>query len=754
MTNIIGQPLPRIDARDKVTGEAQFSGDLAMPGMLHMKILFAGRPYARVAKIDTSKAEAVPGIVAVYTAKDIPVNEYGLQKKDQPVLCGQAPTPGPSPGERGRGVAANAVRFVGDQVAVVVAESEAAAAAARDLIAVEYEDLPAIFDPITAMQPGAPIVHPELGDSNICVRYKIRKGNAEEGFTKADVVVESEYHTPFQEHVYLQPEAGLAYIDEGGRVTVQCAGQWTHVDRDQIAYALGLPSEQVRVIYPAIGGAFGGREDMSVQIVLALAAWKLKRPVKIIWSRQESIIGHGKRHPMTLRARWGATKDGKLVAAEMEIIADAGAYLYTTNKVLGNSTITCTGPYFIPNVKVDTYGVYTNNVPTCAFRGFGAPQAIFMAEMQMSKLAEKLGMDPVSFRHRNALREGDTLGVGTPAPGRVSIVECIEEAAKRFGWKKTEKGWKRPYLSDERQMTKDEGVCHSSSVIRRGVGFATGFKNVGFSFGYQENSWARVELHGKAEIEQVVVWHAGAEVGQGTHTVMAQMAAEAAGVSFEKVTLITSDTATMGNPGSSSASRMTFMAGNAIKGAVETALAKWKVEERPAIAEHTYLAPKTQPFDPETGHSVPNFSYAYVAQAVEVEVDTETGFVRLVRVVSADDVGKAINPVLVEGQIEGGVVQAQGYALLEDFKVKDGHILTDQLSTYLIPTVLDIPEAVESVIVEVAEPNGPFGARGLGELPFLPLAAAIAAAVHDATGIWFNEFPLTPERVLRGLGKI
>ncbi len=730
---VVGQAVPRIDARDKVTGAAKYPGDLARPGMLHMKILFAGRAHARVVSIDTSAAEALPGVVAVYTAKDVPVNEYGLQKKDQPVLCGPGSAPAPN------GVAGDVVRFEGDQVAAIVAETEAIAAQGRDLIRVEYEDLPAVFDPLEAMQPGAPLVHPELGDSNVCVRYKVRKGDVEAALAQADVVVESTYRTPAQEHAYLQPEAGIAYLDEQGRVTVECAGQWTHADRAGIAHALGLPEEQVRVIYPAIGGAFGGREDLSVQIVLALAAMKLKRPVKIVWSRQESIIGHGKRHPTVIKARWGASRQGKLLAAEIEIVGDAGAYMYTTNKVLGNTTVTCTGPYFIPHVKVDTYGVYTNNVPSAAFRGFGAPQAMWVAEMQMSKLAEKLGLDPVEFRHRNALRPGDTLGVGTPPPGRVSIVECIEAAAQRFAWATGEPG---PRTVNGQQSTV------------RGKGFAAGFKNVGFSFGYQENSWAKVELHGDGEIEQVVVWHAGADVGQGAHTVMAQMAAEAVGVPFERVTMITSDTATMGNPGSASASRMTFMAGNAIRGAAALALEKWKNEDRPAIAEYTYLAPKTQPFDPETGKSVPNFSYAYVAQAVEVEVDTETGEVRLLRVVSADDVGRAINPALVEGQIEGGVVQAQGYALMEDLKIRNGHIGADQLSTYLIPTALDVPDKVESVILEVTEDEGPFGARGLGELPFLPLAPAVAAAVHDATGVWFDEFPLTPERVLRGLGKI
>ncbi len=735
MTNTIGQSVTRIDARDKVTGAALYSGDLVRPDMLYMKTLFAGHPHARVVRIDTAKALALPGVIAVFTAEDVPVNEYGLQWKDQPVLCGPSPL---LQGE-GQGVRwTEIVRCEGDLVAAIVAETEAIAATARDLVQVEYEDLPGVFDAEAALKPDSPRVHPERGDSNICVWDKIRKGDVEAAFARADVIVEGEYHTPYQEHAYLQPEAGLAYFDEAGRITIACAGQWTHADQEQISHALGLPNEQVRVIYPAIGGAFGGREDISVQIVLALAVMKLKRPVKIVWSRKESIVGHGKRHPMTLKTRWAATKDGKLLAAESTIIADAGAYMYTSNKVLGNCTITATGPYFIPNVKEDVMGVYTNNVPTAAFRGFGAPQALWMAELQMEKLAGKLGLDPVEFRHRNALRDGDTLNVGTPAPGPVSIVQCIEAARDKFKW-------------DERQST----INNPQSPIVRGCGFACGFKNVGFSFGYQENSWARVEIHGKTEMERVVVWHAGAEVGQGTHTVMAQFAAQTLGVPFERVSVVTSDSASMGNPGSASASRMTFMSGNAIKGAAQAALVKWEqAEERPAIAEYTYLAPKTTPFDKETGYAMPNLSYAYVAQAVEIEVDTETGFIKVLRVVSADDVGQAINPGLVQGQIEGAVVQAEGYALTENLISRNGHILTDQLSTYLIPSVLDIPDSVESVVLEIADPNGPFGARGLGELPLLPIAPAIAAALHDATGVWINDFPLTPERVLRGLGKI
>jgi len=725
----VGSSPTRIDARGKVTGETQYPGDLHKQNMLHMKILMAERPHARVLNVHIEKALAAPGVAAVYTARDIPVNEYGLQIPDQPVLCG----PGASKPYT------DIVRFVGDQIAVVVAETEAQAAAAIKLIEVDYEDLPPLLDPALAMQPEAAVLHPDRGSTNICVHYKIRKGDVDEGFAQADVIVEGEYQTPVQEHAYLQPEAGLAYLDEEGRIVVESAGQWTHADRETVAHALGIPNEQVRIIYPAIGGAFGGREDLSVQVVIALAAMNLKRPVKIVWSRRESIIGHGKRHAVLLRAKWGATKEGKLVAVQNELIGDGGAYMYTTNKVLGNAAITSSGPYNVPNVKTDVYGVYTNNVPGAAFRGFGAPQALFMAESQMNKLAEKLGMDPVEFRLKNALKTGDTMSVGTPTPNPVSITECIEAARDSFKWKKM--NWKK------------KPAAKKSAVVR-GRGFAAGFKNVGFSFGYKENCWAKVEIHGNGKIERVVLHHAGAEVGQGFQTVMSQMAAEVIGVPLEMVEMRTSDSATQGNPGSASASRLTFMAGNSVKGAAEAALAKWTSEERPAIAEFSYFAPPTTPMNHDTGYSMPNFQYAYVAQAAEVEVDTETGHVHVKRIISADDVGKAINPDLVAAQIEGAVVQAHGYAVLEEYKTKDGRVLTDQFSTYLLPTILDIPEKVESVIVEVPDPNGPWGARGMGELPYLPVAPAIAAAIHDATGVWISEFPFTPERVLKALGKI
>jgi len=368
-----------------------------------------------------------------------------------------------------------------------------------------------------------------------------------------------------------------------------------------------------------------------------------------------------------------------------------------------------------------------------------------MAELQMDKLAEKLNIDPVEFRLRNALRPGDTLDVQSPPPGPVTAIQVIEAAARRAGWDNKHGQW---------MLNKDDELSKTPSPVLRGVGLAAGFKNIGFSFGYKENSWARVEIQGNDNIDRVIVYNAAAEVGQGNHTILAQLAAEAMGVPIEKVEMVTMDTLNMGNAGSASASRLTFMSGNAVKGAAELARVKWDAEERPVIVEYTYLAPETTPFDKETGKCMPNFAYAYVAQAAEVEVDTETGQVHILKIISADDVGKAINPAQVEGQIEGAVVQAQGYVMLENFITKDGYVLTDQFSTYLIPTIRDIPDVVESIVVEIPDERGPWGAKGLGELPYLSLAPAIISAVHAATGVWYDEFPLTPERILRGLGKI
>ncbi len=730
MDKIIGNSIPRFDAVDKVTGKALYPGDIEMPGQVFMKILFSERVHAWVKKIDTSVAETMPGVLGIYTAKDVPVNEYGLGVKDQPVLCG--------PGSQKPYT--DIVRCLADQVAIVVAETEEQAEQAKNQIHVIYEDIPPVFDLEKAMNPGSQLVHPERKDNIFC-HNRIRKGDVEKAFQQCAVIVEDYYETPIQEHAYLQPEAGISYLDENNRITVLVAGQWIHEDQEQIAHALGMPLDKIRVIYPAIGGAFGGREDMSIQIVLALAVMKLneigiKRPVKIVWSRSESIRYHHKRHPFKIKAKWGANKDGLILAAKVEMIADGGAYVYTSPKVLGNATLVCTGTYNIPNVHVDSYAVYTNNGLTGAFRGFGGPQAAFQAEMQVNKLAEKLKMDPVEFRMRNLIEEGELLSVGSPLPKGISIQKVIEKCAVKAGWTHTKSGWQRPSRNQDDQKS-----------LRKGLGFACSYKNVGFSFGYQENCWAEVEIRGEEEIKEVFLKHAGADVGQGAHSAFKQMTAEVLKVPVEIIHLIASDTASSKNSGSASASRMTFMAGNSIKQAATLAFDKWQKNERPAIAEYTYLAPKTTPFDPLDGHCDPNFAYGYVAEAIELVVDPSTGETTITNVICCDDVGQAINPIQVEGQIEGAIVQAFGYTFMENFIQKEGKILTSELSTYLIPTIMDIPHKVDSIIYEHADPIGPWGARGMGEMPFLPFAPAAIDAMHDATNIWFNDFPLTAEKV-------
>ncbi len=753
----VGSSLPKIDAADKVTGAAAYPGDIDLPSQAWMTTVFAGVPHARIRGLDVDAARSAPGVVAVLTAVDVPVNSFGLNVLDQPVLCGPDDAPGST--------LANTVRWEGDRIALVVAESQAQAEAAAKLVRADFETLPLIFDPEAARLPDAVQVHSyenhafagKVPDSNILLEYHLRHGDMDAGFAQADVIVEATYRTHAQEHAYLQPEAGVAFVRDDGRVEVIVGGQWMHEDREQIAHALGVPDEQVVVRYPAIGGAFGGREDMSVQILLALAAVKTGRPIKTIWSREESIRGHHKRHPYILKAKWGATRDGKLVAAQMDVTADAGSYASTSTKVLGNATLACLGPYEIPNVHVDTRAVYTHNCPNGAFRGFGGPQGHFAAEMQMNKLAEALGMDPVELRLRNVLHDGSIIATGSPMPAAVTIAPVIEAAAKEGGWVKNGDGWHAPNQpinpSTNQPTSTQTSLDASQTRTLHGTGIAACFKNVGFSLGYPENAAASVELHGGTQIERAIVGAVGADVGQGAHSAFRQLAAEVLNIPVERVEMAVDNTDITGSSGSASASRLTFMQGNAIVGAAKRALAQWHNEERPARADHVHYARKTTGYDPITGAGDPNITYGYCAQTAQIALDPETGHITVKRLVSANDVGMAINPALVEGQIEGAVAQSVGWTLLENVVQRDGHILNPNLSSYLIPGVLDVVEEIVPVILEIPDPQGPLGARGMAEMPFIPTAPAIAAAIHDATGIWMDELPFTPERVWRALQK-
>ncbi len=718
MTTLIGASPPRPDALGKVTGEACYPADLVRPDMLHLQVVYAHRRHARIRSLDTSHALRSPGVVAVLTTADVPYNAFGLIDADQPVLCGDE------------------VRFEGDKVALVVAEDKAAAVAGAALVAVEYEDLPAVTDPRAAMAPDAPLVHQRLG-TNVLLRVPIRKGDVARALAEADVVLEGDFSTSWQEHAFLQPEAGIAYVDDEGHVVVETAGQWLHEDRRQIAQVLQLAQEQVIVRYAAIGGAFGGREDLSMQHLLALAAWKLKRSVALVWSRAESMIAHHKRHPIGVRCRWGATRDGKITAVEAEVLADGGAYASTSVEVIKVATVFATGCYAVPNVAVDGYAVYTNNIPAGAFRGFGAPQAQLASEIMVTRLAHALGLDPAEMRRRNIYREGDIEPTQLPLPPGVSALpvleRCIEEARTRLG-----------YGAERAQPV--------APHLRRGVGIASGVKNVGYSFGYPEQSTATVELFGEAELERAVVRIGAAEVGQGAHLALQQIAAEALALPLDRVTLVADDSAAAPNAGSASASRMTLMGGRAVHDAALAAREQWSATERyHAQATVQYRPEATTRLDPVTGAGRPHYCYGYAAQAVEVEVNLLTGQVQVLRIISVHDVGQAINRQQVEGQIEGCLAQALGYALLEHFQVRDGHILTPYFSTYLLPTVLDMPTEVVPVILELADPSGPYGARGVAEMALVPFAPAVAAAIHDATGVWLTQQPMTPERVLAAL---
>jgi CO/xanthine dehydrogenase Mo-binding subunit len=707
----IGESHPRHDALDKVTGAANYPADLITPGMVRLKTVFARRGHARIISIDTSAALAVPGVVAVLTSNDVPHNRYGLIDADQPVLCDDN------------------VRHDGDRVALVCAETDHAAALGAALVRVEYEDLPVVTDALKAMEPHSPRVHDNL--DNVLLHQKIRHGDVDRAFEKADIVIEGTFTTQWQEHAYLQPDAGIAYYDKEGRLVVETAGQWLHEDRKQLAEIFELPEDHIVVKYAKIGGAFGGREDMTVQCLVALATFVLKRPCAIRWSREESIIGHHKRHPFHMTAKWGAKRDGTITAVETTLVADGGAYASTSIEVLKGAMTFAHGPYAIANVSVDGFAVYTNNVPSGAFRGFGGPQAHFAAECMITRVAQALGLDPLDVRRQNLYREGSINSSGSVMPPGVTAVpvleRCIAEAAERFATP----------LHD----------VHSRK--RRGIGYASGAKNVGYSFGFPEQATATVELVVLDGVRAARVRIGAADVGQGAHLIMRQIAAETLSLPLDAVTIIAEDTSETPNAGSASASRMTLMGGRAVKDAAEMALRNLATKGVPS-ATVQFMPTPTTPFD-ENGQGTPHYCYGYVAQAVEVEVDITTGEVAVLNVISVNDVGRAINKQQVEAQIEGCIAQAIGYALTEDFRIKNGRIQTPHFSNYLLPTALDVPATIHSVIMETADPQGPFGARGMSEMPLVPFGAAVASAIHAATGAWCSDMPFTPERVLAAI---
>jgi CO/xanthine dehydrogenase Mo-binding subunit len=727
--DVIGGRASRLDAWDKVSGRTVYPGDLHLDGMLHAAVVRSPHPHARVRRIDPGAARSLSGVVAVVTGDEFDgPNAYGLMIPDQPALA----------------CTGGEVRYVGDAVAALAAETAEAAEAARALVEVEYEPLPGVFDPRAALAPGAPLVHGERG-TNLLHEVHLRRGDLEAGFAQADVVVEGEYETPFIDHAYLQPEAGVAQVDGDGRVTVWVGTQWPHEDRRQIAQALGLPEVQVRVVQMATGGAFGGREDINVQIVLALLALKTQRPVRLVWERTDSLVASTKRHPFHLRYRTGARRDGRLTAMEIELVSNAGAYASTSAAVLTTAVTVATGPYEVPNVQVDARCAYTNTPTAAAMRGFGSNQVNLAAEIQMGKLAAALAMDPAELRRRNLYRDGSTMHTGQHLPRASGAIRTLDAAVKRAA----EMG-----MVPGQRMATDKRM---GGARRRGVGVACGFKNIGYNLGWDDKSTAVVELWP----DRAVVKIGTCDVGQGSTTIFAQMAATVLELPLSSIQMVVSDTDVVPDSGSCSASRSTWLTGSAVMRAAAEAERKLAAlgpnppaHLLPVAIEHTYHAPATTPLDPEAGPGAkPNFAYAYGAQVIEVEVDLDTGEVRALRAVAAHDVGRAINPTHVEGQIDGGFVMGQGYGMMEEHLLLNGRPQTTTLATFLMPTILDVPE-IERVILETAEPEGPAGATGIGEIPMLPTPGAIAAAIYDATGAWVDRLPCSPEAVLRAMGRV
>jgi CO/xanthine dehydrogenase Mo-binding subunit len=700
----IGESALRSDGVPKVIGEFAYSSDLQAAGMLHGHTVRSPHAHARVIRIDAAEALRLSGVHALLTHEDVPGElRYGLEHADQPVL------------------AAGRVRYHGEPVAVVAAEDPETARRAASAVRVEYERL-------------APVVDPEQA-TELVRRLTIRHGDPD---ATGDVAVSGSYELAMQDQAFLGPESGLAVPDGEGGVDIYVATQWLHVDRDQIAPCLGLAPEQVRVHLAGVGGAFGGREDLSIQIHAAMLALHTDRPVRIVYGREESFVGHIHRHPARIRAEHRARRDGALVCVRMRILIDGGAYASTSSAVIANATSFACGPYRVPNALLEGTAVYTNNPPCGAMRGFGSVQACFAAEAQMDRLAAELGIDPVELRLRNALGPGDTLPTGQRITGSFPVAEVIRRCAA------IPVPEPEPLPRDPIRLPGGAGNVTRGEGIRRGMGFAVGYKNICYSEGFDDFTAARVQLSPDGS---AVVHCAAAEVGQGVTDVILQVARAELG--RDDVTLAPAATASVASAGSSSASRMTWMAAGAVREACRAALER----ERgggPVDVERVYRHLPTAPLDPATGQVTSeraHVAFACAAMRVVAEVDVELGLTRVVWIGTAQDVGRAINPQAVVGQIEGGTAQGLGLALMEDIQTRDGVIANASFTDYLLPTTLDMsPVVVE--LVEEPEPDAPYGAKGVGEPPTVVSTAAIVAALRAATGRQLTRVPVRPDDIV------
>jgi xanthine dehydrogenase D subunit len=749
----VGESAQRPDGGLKVRGEFAFSSDLWADDMLWGATLRSPHPRARITSMNIGPALALPGVYAVLTHEDVPGSKlFGLEHQDQPVL------------------AIDEVRYQGEPVAIVAADHPETARRAVDRIAVGYEVLAPVVDASHALTPEADRVHP---GGNLVRHVRIRKGSPDEA--TADVVVTGEYEVGMQDQAFLGPESGLAVPAEDGGVDLYIATQWLHVDRTQVAASLGLPPELVRLTLAGVGGAFGAREDMSMQIHACMLALHTRRPIKMVYSREESFFGHVHRHPAKLRYEHGATSDGRLVYVRARIVLDGGAYASTSSAVCANAATLGIGPYDVPNVAMDCYAAYTNNPPCGAMRGFGAVQACFGYESQMDKLAAALGLDPVEVRIRNALQTGDTMPTGQLVEGPAPV----EELLRRVAGAPPSPPLPPERGSDLRSMPGGvSNTTHGEGVVR-GVGYAIGIKNVCFSEGFDDYATARVRLEVIGGEPTVLVHTAACEVGQGLVTVQAQIARTELGV--QRVTVATADTS-VGSAGSSSASRQTYMTGGAVKAACEAVraevlrLAGARLSRRPAdlrLADGAVVSDvdsvrvdlaeilgddtientvewrhrPTYPLDPLTGQGNAHVQYSFAAHRATVDVDTELGLVKVVEIVTAQDVGKAVNPQAVEGQIQGGTAQGLGLALMEEIQMADGVVRNPSFTDYLIPTILDMPP-MRLDVLELADPHSPYGLRGVGEPPTISSTPALVAAIRAATGRSLARVPVRPEHIV------
>ena len=768
----VGESVARPDGGLKVRGEFAYSSDLWMDGMLWGVTLRSPHPHARITRIETARALAVPGVFAVLTHEDVPgVNAYGLERRDQPVL------------------AHDRVRYQGEPVALVAAEHPETARRALDLVEVDYQPLEPVTDARKAVFGDAESLHPDNPDGNLARHVRVRHGDPS---ATAAVVVAGDYEVGMQDQAFLGPESGLAVPAPDGGVDLFVATQWLHVDRSQVAYALGFDEELVRITLAGVGGAFGGREDLSMHVHACMLALHTRRPVKMVYNREESFFGHVHRHPARMHYEHGADADGRLVFVRAEIVLDGGAYSSSTPAVVANAAVLGAGPYAVPNVSIDAYGAFTNNPPCGAMRGFGAVQAAFGYESQMDKLAAALGMDPAEVRMRNGLVQGDRVATGQLVDAPAPVAELVRRV------RDLPLPPDRPVDPDrlvEPVETPDPrllpgGVANTThgEGVRRGVGYGVGLKNVGFSEGFDDYSTARVAVEVVGGEPVVTVHTAAVEVGQGLVTLQSQIARTELGIAA--VNVETADTR-VGSAGSTSASRQSYVTGGAVQAACREVAAELlaraaAVAEAGSVGEHTVVEPvetlelrdgtvvdaagslvatvadlvgservertvewrhrPTTALDPETGQGDAHVQFAFAAHRAVVDVDTELGLVKVVALDCAQDVGRALNPDQVLGQIHGGSAQGLGLAVMEEIQVVDGLVRNPSFTDYLIPTILDMPP-MRVEVLELADPHAPYGLRGVGEPPTLSSTPAIVAAIRDATGLELTRVPVRPEHL-------